>query len=150
MTERSTRRPATFRLDDSRITLMDADDDAGRLGRGSIRITPEADPMAMPMVIETPLPLRSGFRWGTLFWSALGGLVLLGAGLGVTHLVQDLFAINDGLGFLGAGLAALVTLALCVIIVREAISLSRLAPIEKLHARALATIISDDRAESRV
>lgn len=150
MTERSTRRPATFRLDDSRVTLMEADDDAGRLNRGTIRITPEADPMAMPVVIETTLPTRSGFRWGTLFWSALGGLVLLGAGLGVTHLVQDLFAINDGLGFLGVGLAALVTLALAVIIVREALSLSRLATIEKLHARALATIISDDRAESRV
>ena len=149
MTERSTRRPATFRLDDSRVTLMDADDDAGRLRSGSIRITPEADPMAMPMVIETALPARTGFRWGTLFWSALGGLVLMGAGLGVTHLVQDLFAINDGLGFLGVGLAALATVALAVIIVREALSLSRLATIEKLHARALASIISDDRAESR-
>ena len=150
MTERSTRRPATFRLDDPHVTLMEADDDAGRLSRGTIRITPEADPMSMPVVIETTLPARTGFRWGTVFWSALGGLVLLGAGLGVTHLVQDLFAINDGLGFLGVGLAALVTLALAVIIVREALSLSRLATIEKLHARALATIISDDRAESRV
>jgi putative membrane protein len=150
MTERSTRRPATFRLDDPHVTLMEADDDAGRLNRGTIRITPEADPMSMPVVIETTLPARTGFRWGTLFWSALGGLVLLGAGLGVTHLVQELFAINDGLGFLGVGLAALLTLALAVIIVREALSLSRLATIEKLHARALATIISDDRAESRV
>lgn len=149
MTERSTRRPATFRLDDPHVTLMEADDDAGRLSRGTIRITPEADPMSMPVVIETTLPARTGFRWGTVFWSALGGLVLMGAGLGVTHLVQDLFAINDGLGFLGVGLAALATVALVVIIVREALSLSRLATIEKLHARALATIISDDRAESR-
>jgi putative membrane protein len=151
MTERSTRRPATFRLDDPHVTLMEADQDAGRLARGAIRITPEADPMAMPVVIEAPvLPVRSGLRWGTVFWSALGGLVLMGAGLGVTHLVQDLFAINDGLGFLGVGFAALATLALVVIIAREALSLSRLATIEKLHARARAAIISDDRAESRV
>jgi putative membrane protein len=151
MTERSTRRPATFRLDDPHVTLMEADDDAGRLARGTIRITPEADPMAMPVVIESPvLPVRSGLRWGTVFWSALGGLVLMGAGLGVTHLVQDLFAINDGLGFLGVGFAALATLALVVIIAREALSLSRLATIEKLHARARAAIISDDRAGSRV
>ncbi len=27
-------------------------------------------------------PARKGFRWGALFWSALGGLVSLGAGLG--------------------------------------------------------------------
>ncbi len=151
MTERSTRRPATFRLDDPHVTVMEPDDDAGRLARGAIRITPEADPLSMPVVMDAPLlPARTGFRWGTLFWSALGGLVLLGAGLGVTHLVQDLFAINDGLGFLGVGLAALVTLALAVIIIREALALARLATIEKLHARARAVLVSDDRAESRV
>jgi putative membrane protein len=149
MTDR-TRRPATFRLDDPHVTVMDADEDAGRLARGTIRITPEADPMAMPVVIDEPLrPVRSGFRWGTLFWTGLGGLVLLGTGLGVTQLVRDLFAINDGLGFLGLGFAALVSIALIAIITREALSLMRLATIEKLHARALAVIASDDHAESR-
>lgn len=149
MTDR-TRRPATFRLDDPHVTVMDADEDAGRLARGTIRITPEADPMAMPVVIDEPLrPTRSGFRWGTLFWTGLGGLVLLGTGLGVTQLVRDLFAINDGLGFLGLGFAALVSIALIAIITREALSLMRLATIEKLHARALAVIASDDHAESR-
>jgi putative membrane protein len=151
MTSPNSRRPATFRLDDPDVRVLEADDDAGRLARGTIPITPEADPMAMPAVVEAPLrPVRRGFRWGTLFWSALGGLVLLGAGLGVKHLVDDLFAVNDGLGFLGLGLAALVALALVVIIAREALSLMRLATIEKLHARALAALISDDRAESRV
>jgi len=130
--------------------VMDADEEAGRLARGTIRITPEADPMAMPVVIDEPLrPVRTGFRWGTLFWTGLGGLVLLGTGLGVTQLVRDLFAINDGLGFLGLGFAALVSVALIAIITREALSLMRLAAIEKLHARALAVIASDDRAESR-
>ncbi|SFL71771.1 putative membrane protein [Bradyrhizobium sp. NFR13] len=149
MTDR-TRRPATFRLDDPHVTVMDADEEAGRLARGTIRITPEADPMAMPVVIDEPLrPVRTGFRWGILFWTGLGGLVLLGTGLGVTQLVRDLFAINDGLGFLGLGFAALVSVALIAIITREALSLMRLATIEKLHARALAVIASDDRAESR-
>jgi putative membrane protein len=151
MTDRPpSRRPATFRLDDPHVTVMDADDDAGRLARGAIRITPEADPMAMPVVIEEPLrPVRSGFRWGTLFWIGLGGLVLLGTGLGVTQLVRDLFSVNDALGFLGLGFAALLSIALIAIIVREALSLMRLATIEKLHARALAVIISDDHTESR-
>jgi putative membrane protein len=150
MTERSTRRPATFRLDDPHVTVMEPDDDAGRLARGAIRITPEADPLSMPVVIEPPLlPVRSGFRWGTLFWSALGGLVLMGLGLGVTHLVEDLFARSEGLGYLGVTFAALAALALVVIITREAMSLMRLATIEKLHARALAVLASDDRTESR-
>lgn len=149
MTDR-TRRPATFRLDDPHVTVMDTDEGAGRLARGTIRITPEADPMSMPVVIDEPLrPVRSGFRWGTLFWTGLGGLVLLGTGLGVTQLVRDLFAINDGLGFVGLGFAALLSIALIAIIAREALGLMRLATIEKLHARALAVIASDDRAESR-
>lgn len=148
MTDR-TRRPATFRLDDPHVTVMDGDDDIGRLARGAIRITPEPEPQ-LPVAIEEPLrPTRKGFGWGTLLWSALGGLVLLGAGLGVANLIRDLFTINDGLGFLGLGLAALVALALIVIIAREALALMRLATIEKLHARAIAVIASDDRSESR-
>jgi putative membrane protein len=151
MTERSTtRRPATFRLDDPHVTVMEPADEAGRLARGAIRITPESDPALLPVVIDEPLlPVRSGFRWGTLFWSALGGLVVLGLGLGVTHLVEDLFARSEGLGFLGLGFAFLATLALIVIIAREALSLARLATIEKLHVRALAALASDDRTESR-
>ncbi|MET0905818.1 MAG: TIGR01620 family protein [Tardiphaga sp.] len=148
MTDR-TRRPATFRLDDPHVTVMDADDDIGRLARGAIRITPEPEPQ-LPIAIDDPLrPARKGFGWGKLFWSALGGLVLLGLGLGAKHLVDDLFAINDALGYLGLGLAALVSLSLIVIIAREALGLIRLATIEKLHAQALQVIASDDRNGSR-
>ncbi|QUS38773.1 TIGR01620 family protein [Tardiphaga alba] len=148
MTDR-TRRPATFRLDDPHVTVMDADEDAGRLARGAIRITPEPEPQ-LPVALDDPLrPARKGFGWGTLFWSALGGLVLLGLGLGATNLIRDLFAINDALGFLGLGLAGLVSLALVVIIARETLGLARLATIEKLHIRALDVIASDDRTESR-
>lgn len=148
MTDR-TRRPATFRLDDPHVTVMDGDDDIGHIKRGAIRITPEPEPQ-LPVALDEPLrPARKGFGWGTLFWSALGGLVLLGSGLGVANLIRDLFAINDGLGFLGLGLSALVALALVVIIAREALGLIRLATIEKLHARALEVIASDDRNESR-
>jgi putative membrane protein len=152
MTERANpRRPATFRLDDPHVVLLDADDEAGRLARGTVRITPEADAMAMPVVIDAPLlPVRSGFRWGTLFWSALGGLVLLGLGLGVTHLVEDLYARNAGLGYFGLTLALLAAIALVVIIAREAMGLMRLATIESLHLRALDVLASDDRGESRV
>ncbi len=149
MTDR-TRRPATFRLDDPHVTVMDADEDAGHVKRGTIRITPEADPMAMPVVIdEPPRPVRTGFRWGTLFWTGLGGLVLLGTGLGVTQLVRDLFAINDGLGFVGLGFAALVSVALIAIITREALSLMRLATIEKLHDLKTKGILSDAEFDAK-
>jgi len=152
MTERGNpRRPATFRLDDPHVVVIDADDEAGRLARGTVRITPEADAMAMPVVIDAPqLAARAGFRWGTLFWTALGGLVLLGLGLSVTHLVEDLYARNEGLGYFGLTLALLAAVALLVIIVREALGLMRLAAIESLHVRALEVLASDDRAGSRV
>ena len=151
MTDQTTpRRPATFRLDNPEVVVMDGDADAGRFGRGSIRITPEPDPLTFPVIFDEPLrPERRGFRWGTVFWSALAGLTVLGAGLGLSNLVEDLFTRSAGLGWLGTGLAALVTLALLVITGREALSLTRLATIEKLHLRALAAIARDDRSESR-
>jgi putative membrane protein len=149
MSERN-RRPATFKLDDPHVTVIDADDEPGRLARGSIRITPEADSALLPVPIEEPaVPLRRGFRWGTLFWTALTGLVVLGTGLGVVNLVEDLFARSEGFGFLGLGFAILAALALVVIVAREAFSLARLATIEKLHRRAADALLSDDRAESR-
>ena len=138
MSERPThRRPATFKLDDPHVIVMDPDDEPGRPSRGTVHITPESDPALLPVPVEEPLlPARRGFRWGTLFWTALGGLVLLGPGLGVTNLVEDLFARSEGLGFLGLALAVLAALALVVIVAREALSLARLATIESLHRRA--------------
>ena len=98
------RRPATFKLDDPGVVVMDPDD-ASRPPRGTVHVTPEADPALLPVPIEAPLvPARRGFRWGTLFWTALGGLVLLGAGLGVANLIEDLFARSESLGFLGLAL----------------------------------------------
>jgi putative membrane protein len=149
MSERN-RRPATFKLDDPHVTVIDADDEPGRLARGTVRITPEADPALLPVPIEeSVVPLRRGLRWGALFWTALGGLVLLGTGLGVVNLIEDLFARSEGFGFLGLGFAVLATLALVVIVAREAFSLARLAAIEKLHRRAADALLSDDRAASR-
>lgn len=144
------RRPATFKLDDPGVVVMDPDDGA-RLTRGTIQIVPEAEPAQLPVPLDTPLvPARRGFRWGTLFWSAVAGLVVLGTGLGVINLVEDLFARNEGLGVLGLGLAVIAAVALAVVTTRELVGLARLATIEKLHLRAAEVLISDDRAASRV
>ncbi|WFU34978.1 TIGR01620 family protein [Bradyrhizobium brasilense] len=143
------RRPATFKLDDPGVVVMDPDD-GGRLTRGTIQIVPEAEPAQLPVPVDTPLvPARRGFRWGTLFWSAVAGLVVLGTGLGVLNLVEDLFARNEGLGVLGLGLAVIAAVALAVVTTRELVGLARLATIEKLHLRAAEVLISDDRAASR-
>ena len=150
MSERSHhRRPATFKLDDPSVIVMDPDD-SSRPSRGTVHVTPEADPALLPVPIEPPvLRPQRGFRWGTVFWTAVGGLTLLGVGLGITGLIEDLFARSEGLGFLGLAFAFAATLALSVVVAREALGLARLAVIEKLHQRAAAALLSDDRAESR-
>jgi putative membrane protein len=150
MSERSPhRKPATFKLGDPGVIVIDPDD-ASRPSRGTVHITPEADPALLPVPLEAPIvPLRRGFRWGAVFWTAVGGLTLLGVGLGVTQLIEDLFARSEGLGFLGLAFAFAAALALVIVVAREALGLARLATIEKLHARATAVLASDDRAESR-
>lgn len=143
------RRPATFKLDDPGVVVMDPDD-TGRPARGTVQIRPESDSSLLPVPVDAPLkPARRGFRWGTLFFAAVGGLVLLGTGLGVVNLVEDLFARSETLGFVGLAFAVLAALALTVVIAREAFGLARLATIEKLHLRAAEVLLSDDRAASR-
>ena len=150
MSERSPhRKPATFKLGDPGVIVIDPDD-ASRPLRGTVHVTPEADPAQLPVPVEAAIvPLKRGFRWGTVFWTAVGGLILLGVGLGVTRLIEDLFARSEGLGFLGLTFAFAAALALVIVAAREALGLARLATIEKLHARAAAVLASDDRVESR-
>jgi putative membrane protein len=150
MSERSQhRKPATFKLDDPGVIVMDPDD-ASRPARGTVHVTPESDPALLPVPVEaTMLPAQRRFRWGTVFWSAVGGLTLLGVGLGVTRLIEDLFARSQSLGVLGLVFAFVATLAFAVVVTREAFGLMRLATIEKLHLRAAEVLSSDDRAESR-
>src|ERR1700694_1044326 len=150
MSERSPhRKPATFKLGDPGVIVIDPDD-ASRPSRGTVHVTPELDPALLPVPVEMPiLPARRGFRWGAVFWAAVAGLILLGVGLGVTRLIEDLFARSEGLGFLGLAFALAAALALVIVVAREALGLARLATIEKLHARAAAVLASDDRAESR-
>ena len=148
MSERP-RKPVTFKLDDPGVIVMDADE-TGRPSRGTVRITPEADPALLPVPVEAPLvPARRGLPWGAVFWSAVGGLVLLGLGLSVTQLIENLFARSEGLGFLGVAFASAAALALAIVVAREAFGLIRLATIENLHLRAGEVLVSDDRARSR-
>jgi len=143
------RKPAAFKLDDPRVILMDTEDDAARSPRGKVLITPESDPAQLPVPIDEPATLvRKGFGWAGVFWTALGGLVVLGLGLGISNLVEDLFNRSASLGYIGLVFAVFAVVALVVIIAREALSLARLETIEKLHARANAVLVSDDRKES--
>jgi putative membrane protein len=148
MTERP-RRPAAFRLDDPRVVVA-ASDEAPRTIRGTVRVTPEPERFDLPVPAPPPVPPpRKRFPWGTILWSALGGLVALGAGLAVTALIEDLYARATWLGTLGATLAGVAVVALAVIATREIASLLRLRTIEVLRFRAAAAIAADDRDLAR-
>ena len=149
MNERSKqRRPATFRLDDANVVVVESDE-AGKPARGTVQLTPEPDPALLPVPIEAPALPRRAFGWGTVFWTGLAGMVLLGLGLGVVNLIEDLFARSETLGIVGIFFTFAAAFALGVITLRELLALVRLATIEKLHARATAVLVSDERDESR-
>jgi putative membrane protein len=130
------RRPTTFRLDEADIVeTMPAADDLIHLD----------DPAALPPV---PLEPRSAKRWklGRIFWSGLGVLGSLALGLAVTHLVEDLFARADWLGWVGLGVAVITALAGIAFVVREILAIRRLAAIDDLRADALDVLRTDELA----
>lgn len=139
----SPRKPATFKLDDPHVVLLSPDDEGGRPARGTVQVRPEPE-AALPVERALPPPAR-GLPWGAVFWTSLGGLVLMALGLGVSNLVTDLFSRSQGLGFLGLAFATVFVLALIAIVSREILALSRLATIERLHARAALALEHDDR-----
>jgi putative membrane protein len=145
------RRPGAFRLDDPQVMLAVGDDGetARPRGRRHVVVSPEPESVTLPAVIEAASPPRKKFHWGALFWSALGGLVSLGLGLAVVRLIEDLFARNEWLGWFSLGLAVLAALALIVLVAKETLGLARLAAIEKLRARAVEAIATDDRDGAR-
>src|SRR5207244_1319328 len=101
------RKPAAFRLDDPDVVLAPAPADGrappGTAAGGSSVVTPAPEP-ALPAAPAPapPAPSRRRFPLGTLFWSALTGLAVLGLGLLGTQLVESLFARAEWLGVLGA------------------------------------------------
>jgi putative membrane protein len=141
MTE-SFRRPAAFQVDDPRVVVAEQ--------QLVLSESSEQALVATDSRIADAIANRSRhWRWGTLFWSACSGLVLLALGIAVTNFVEELFARTPALGVVGLGLAALAGLALLALIVREIFGLIRLGTMDSLRHRALTTIGNDDRDEGR-
>ena len=77
------RRPATFRLDDPGVVVVDADETGRARARHGADHAGSRSRATAGAARGAAVPRARGFRWGTLFWAALAGLVLLGLGLGV-------------------------------------------------------------------
>ncbi len=150
MTRSDQRRPAAFRLDDSRVVIAPGSnaDDTPRARAGYATVMLEPDSAAVPAIVP-PAKRRRGFAWGAIFWSALGGLVVLGFGLAVTRLVEDLFARSETLGYIALAFALIAAGAFLAVAVREIRGLARLHEVEQLRLRADTVLIDDDRDEAR-
>jgi putative membrane protein len=148
MSARDPRRPVAFRLDDPHVIVTPPEEAPRRPARGTVLITPETEP-ALPVPAERPAARRRRLPWGSLFWSALGGLVSLGLGLAATKLIEDLFARSEILGVIGLALALLAGLALAAIVGREVRGLMRLNAVERLREQAELAIAGDDRELAR-
>jgi len=133
------RRPAAFSLDDPRLVAIEPRIEAERPA-------PDGD---TAIELAPPPSTRRRVPWGTLFWSASGGLVLMWLGWAVMSFVQDLLARVPWAGAIAMVLAVLAGLALLVIVAREIFALVRLNTIEKLRERATTVIASDDREQGR-
>src|SRR5438445_11108702 len=140
------RKPAAFRLDDPQVVLAPAQAEgragAGAAAGGSIVVTAAPEP-ALPAAAPAPPAPSRRFPFGTLFWSALGGLVVLGLGLLGAQLVEGLFARAEWLGIFRAACGTLTLAALLAVLAREAFGLARLKNIEKLQVRAQAALATD-------
>jgi putative membrane protein len=131
------RPPAVFRLDDDHVVVGPARQ-TGVASRHPVQVKPEPDFDTLAITVdESARSSPRGVRWGTLFWCALGGLILLAVGVRVTDLIVDLFARNKELGGLALALAIIATVSLIVIAIRETAGLMRLATVEKLRQRAI-------------
>lgn len=131
MTEPPIRRPKAVRLDAADADVVLAPE----------RIEPE-EPLH-----TVSLPRRG--RWGTIFFTALGGLITLALGLWVSQLVEELFARTEVLGWLGVALLILLLVAVIVILGRELAALRRLGRVDRLREAAVSAIASDDRSGAR-
>ncbi|WP_406871702.1 TIGR01620 family protein [Aminobacter sp. P9b] len=156
------RKPAAFRIEPE----ADARDSAGArtpqaaerkpraLAKESVIVTPaefdvfdEADiAVAEPPPATAP---RRQSRIGAIFLAAAGILVSLGIGLWTDRLIRDLFSRADWLGWLAVGAAAIAAVALLVIVVRELLSVFRLASVERLRNRATDAIERNDPGAAR-
>lgn len=130
--------PAVFAPDDPHVVISE-----GPHHFDLSSVAEATGPEALPAPISLA-PEHRPWPWRNLFLGAAGGLILMGLGLAITTLIEDLFARFPPLGWIGLSLAGVALLALVALVTREFRGLRRLKAIENLRARADDVLASDD------
>jgi putative membrane protein len=134
MSKKVHRKPAAFRVEEVEVF-----------------VPPVAPDMAPPEPAQLPIRARSipdlgrGLRWGGLLAGALGGLISLLASVWLYDTVLALIAREDWIGWLAAGLLALVIFALLMIVLREIAGLARLGRLGKIRHEADSAARQNDK-----
>lgn len=129
--------PRVFEPDDPNLVIEDR----------SVDLQPAElpDDPSLPAKQPDGGKVRAGLRWGTLFLSAVGGLLLLAGGVWLHDLVTDLMAREAWIGWLATVLVAVAAFAAVIIALRESLALSRLARLGSIANDARAAIDAADK-----
>jgi putative membrane protein len=142
------RKPVGFAIETDEDQQASIKPSSGRT-RASIEFAPD---IVQPPAVVPPmatLPPSRKFRWGAILISAVGALIVMWAGLGISQLIEDLFARSTALGWIASGLAGLAGLAALAIAAREIWGLMRLEKIERLQADAAHALNFDDTESAK-
>jgi putative membrane protein len=133
MSKKAHRKPAVFDVEEVEVFVPPAVPD----------IVDETAPV--PARVRVMPDLSRGLKWGSIFLTALGALVGLLASLWLYDYVLALIARDDWIGWVAAGLLALVVFALLMIIFREAAGLARLGRLGKIRHEADSAARQNDK-----
>jgi putative membrane protein len=133
MSKKTLRKPTAFKVEDIEVFAPPPP-----------RPAPDAQPLPAPRLRTVP-DLGRGLRWGTILFGALGALVGLLASIWFYDYVLALIARADWIGWVAAGLFALVLFALLMLILREAAGLARLGRLGKIKLEADGAARQDDK-----
>jgi putative membrane protein len=139
------RGPRIFRTDDSR--LLQSDNSLADEGSADEAVGERPAEQVQSSAMLRLMRLRR-IGWGTIFFSALGGLVSIALGIWVTNFVTDLFARSGWLGYLALTLAALAALAALIIILRELLGFLRLGRIASIRLSAQDALDLKDKKQA--
>jgi putative membrane protein len=127
------RAPAVFGLDDP-----------------SLKIDPAVEQEQRTVALNLPLPARESRRgWGSVFWSAAGGLLILWLLLWIQQTMLNLVSQGGWLGWAAIVLLGIASFAFFMIAAREIAGLLRLSAITALRGRAEAALGAEDIQRAR-
>jgi len=135
MNKKTKRTPRAFAPDDAKVVSRERE----------ASLNPEILEIAPPE--ERPISaapdttgLAKGIKWGSLLIGAIGGLILMAAGIWLNDLVAGLFSRNDWVGWVSLGLLGAAILAVIVIVMREVWAILRLRKLGRIRQDAESAI----------